>query len=90
MNLRAIKENMEKVLHGHGQNVYTVVSPSWPDLTENQKSGESTIEIPSIFYNDTAQEKSIEKCVSIATGDGCLSPLYLLWVRDMNTRGSDI
>jgi len=80
---------MHKVLKGFPEDeAYTAVCPPWPGLTEDQRRAGSAIPLPSSFmeHNSDKDKKYVQKHVSIATGDRCLSSLYLLWVRDMNTR----
>jgi len=80
---------MHKVLKGFPKDeAYTVVCPPWPGLAGVERRAGSPIPLPSAFieHESDKDKKYIQSHVSIATGDKCLSPLYLLWVRDMNTR----
>ena len=87
--MNSIKQNLEKVLEGHDKKVaYTVVCPPWPGLTKDQQEGSQSIPLPHKFIEsmENGEDNYIEKHVSIATGDGCLSVLYLLFARDLNIK----
>ena len=90
MDKNSIKENLDKVLQAHDEKVaYTVVCPPWPELTKDQQDGSKPIPLPTKFTQSTRDDSEVDyikKHASIATGDGCLSLMYLLFVRDLNTK----
>ena len=72
---------MAKVLQYGDEYAYTAVFPG-SILSEQQKQGKEPVNLE--FYTKESKIKNLAMRMSITSGDQCLSPLYLVWVRDMN------
>ena len=85
---------MKQVLEPNGTNAFTVVCP-WVGAQSDNPQGEVQSQLMTKFAtiklnkNDKVAlrkaypSKGLAKYVSIATGDGCLSGLYLLLIRNI-------